>query len=1470
MVLSSPPYRKVFAVFNAVFGALIISFLIETLILRVVYSSLLFFGLYFLQNLIFDVTVAEKEGKCADGKAFQVNKVRSAMFFLGFLASIAVVIVPVPVTLSIGPFSVIFLGLPWWVFIRILLGLFLLSIFPGYMLYDAFLSKFGFGVVEKIGLTFALSFSVNTLLGLILLKFDGLTLVNILISIWLFVAVVTIARIVASKRKTVVVNSQSSQSFDRTEYLLLCIVFTIMLFSSYAIILSSDVGDPALGGDINRNIAASVSLIRGETPLYLSGYTLLLVFTFMAHYLTGLHVFASYVCLEFFVLLVPTSFYLLLKTLYSRDRKPSVIGAVLIPITSGFASLGLFDFMATYNMGGQSTFLALSNLKSKTALGAFAYQFYVMPLSYSLLFLSLAFAYRYCCRGRRLSDLLLCGLFAVLPLFTHSIFEFSCFLVTSVVFLLFSPTKNSVKAFLKICLSVLLFFIPFEVTTGTYSYTFINYSFHFTSVFGYSSLIDLLKFPLIALLALVLLLALFRKRISCLSSVAYRKVLSFPDSRLSKVMLWGIATVFFILTLYFWRLNWPTLNVYAVEWLPWYITILTYGFTPYLIIVALPYVVKKGAPRSLLFMFSWLLAVFLLASLSLLNSSFFPTPVWGRRWLYFAFYPLMGLTAIGLSAIHFTVPSKKDVLLKFRAVKIKFSLNELRYLPPILLIFAISFSFLSYAYTVELFYSGTYAKSISDPEAKAYNWILRNTPENAVFLTVTGSSTTQMESLACRKSFGYSDAAISWPLQVLFNSRLPDALLYSLKELDVSYIFITPRDTSFLAKNLQDTYLNSLLNVLPVVYEKDNVTLYAVPKYPMYEDSNYVLVSPIIDFQNISHVQASLALYDNFSTSLTNWMTLSGDWAIANGELHTSGKGAINNSCRIVSNQSFSNFVCEYKGKSMMLSDPQYIWGIFRYVDKNNFYSFYVGNTTYFVYECLNGSTSAIAAGKLGMPVNLTQWNSVKIEATYSTIKLYVNDNLIKTMQGTGREGKIGLQAWSGFHTCYDDVNVTSLTLPVDSKSALLGYQVASNMLVAAGVNFTIVPDVNLIRLQAGNVYIFPFNWHVTENILPNLQEYVSQGAHVVFFDPLFGSFDELDAAQSSLLSSTLQVKVGAALTCSDVCFEDNCINLIAKYTVHKLVYADGAGLRILANYTTNNQTETPYIIQKQIGLGTVTFVHVTDFLSPAMASTVLRQDLLKNSLHEIMKSLPKPVETRTELSSPFPQGLYKFTRCNDIPALLSLKDLYDCIYVYGSPIVLNGSCVAESNYVLMMMEQMKVNDLEISNATDRYSLRNDPLSYISLKGLVNLSLETDYIMLSSSPYYGGAMTTFSLPRPTTIHVNLINAELQLKTNDADPKYLSFTTGNCTIVIPNSESSVLKIALKQPVIKINGSLNLTAWQGIFWYGDKAIINFVINPNQDTIRGNLSLQLLCSFGGVQIKVEDVQDIQNVERHISLGN
>lgn len=1390
-----------------------------------------------------------------DRKFFHSSFISKLMLILGLIASLIVLFVPMHIVIPNASFSAFFMGLPWYAFIRILFGLFLLSIFPGYFICTVFLSKFDFDLIQKFCLILAFSFTVNVFLALLFFKFGYLTLNNILLGVWIVVVVVLLTKFVLSKKQKISSVSLFPQPFTKVEFLLLLSVFVIMVFSSFFIVLSSDVGDIALENDINRYLAGSVSTVNGQTPVYLTLYTLLQFFTHVAQYFTGLPLFASYVSLNFYVLLFPMSFYFFLKSLYPENRKTAIIGAVFISITGSFASLGIFNLFSDYLIGGQSAHLALNLLFNKVSLGAAGYQYYVMPLAYSLLFLSLGFAYRYC-RGKRVSDLLLCGLFAVLPLFTHSIFEFTCFIMTLLVFLLLLPLKTALKNFSMICFSILLFFIPFEFVTGIYGYTLVNYSFHFTSVFGYTNPVNLFIFPLSVCIVLLLVLIVFSKKIFHLYSILYRKILGLVDNRLSRITLLGIAALVFSLSIYFFQTNWLDLTIYSESWYPWYVVLFIFGLPLYLSIVTLPYILKKDA-KSFVFLSSWLFAVFLLASLSHFLPNFFDIVVWGRRWIAFAIYPLIGLSAIGLSTLPFYLPSKKSVSIKLREVLLKFNLNKIRPIATVLLIFALLFSFLSYTYKIEFYYLNTSAKVVSDAEFDAYDWIINNTPENAIFLSVTEGSSTRIESIGGRSCFGYSDSTLSWPLKVLFNSFLPETLLYSLKELQISYIFISPNDMSFLSNNLPDTYLPSLLSVLLKVYDKENVTLYQVPDYPLFEDSNYVLIRPTVDFQNLSDVQESLALLDNFDSSLDSWRIISGEWLLDNNCLYTSGRVNSSNRCQIVSNESFRNFIYEFSGKSLCQNQPRYIWGVFRYQNSDNYYFFYIGNTAFEVFERVNGVNSQIAGGNLGLTLDVEQWNTVKIEAIYNTIKLYVNGNLIREMQGTGREGTIGFEALAGFQTSYDDVKVTSLILPPDSSSALLNYQAAANMLISSGINFSIVSDSELFSLKQNCVYIFPYNYHVSESLLKNLQGFISNGSHILFFDPFFGSMDELNTEQNCVLSSIFQVKLGAASKYSIIRFAEKSINLSTKCTVENLMLDTQDYIRILAAYESDKQS-TPYILQKQIGLGTLSLIHITALLDPTIMP-VLRQDICNFSLQSLMKSLPEPVETKNDLTFSFPQNFFQFTISHDIFKMLSNENLHNQIYVYNHPIILNGSTKITSNYVLMSMDNLFV-DLEFINSTHNFSLNNDLLSYLTLKGSVILSIETDYVTLPS-PNYGGHLTTLEFNSSIKIHVNLIDAELHLKTDDADFD-VSFTTGNCTIIIQNTKANNLKIALDQPVMMIDGNLQFTEWQGIFWYGDKAILRLSTSSSiRYVIQGSLSLQPLYSFGGIQIKVVEVNSIAN---------
>ena len=105
----------------------------------------------------------------------------------------------------------------------------------------------------------------------------------------------------------------------------------------------------------------------------------------------------------------------------------------------------------------------------------------------------------------------------------------------------------------------------------------------------------------------------------------------------------------------------------------------------------------------------------------------------------------------------------------------------------------------------------------------------------------------------------------------------------------------------------------------------------------------------------------------------------------------------------------------------------------------------------------------------------------------------------------------------------------------------------------------------------------------------------------------------------------------------------------------------------------------------------------------------------------------------------------------------------------------------------------------------------------------------------------------------------MVNAELQFEINETCPERIFVNNGNFRMLIPGSET--LLLALKKPLIRISGNLNMTSWQGIFWYEDKAIMSHLIHSC--VIRGDFSVEPLFNFGGILLEIMDVSSIESLE-------
>jgi len=97
--------------------------------------------------------------------------------------------------------------------------------------------------------------------------------------------------------------------------------------------------------------------------------------------------------------------------------------------------------------------------------------------------------------------------------------------------------------------------------------------------------------------------------------------------------------------------------------------------------------------------------------------------------------------------------------------------------------------------------------------------------------------------------FSPSWLSYSWLRDILLESSRPEAVLYTLHKACVDYIFATESDISNLKKEFPNSSFLTMLNSFPVAYESQDrkCKVFAVPKYPLYQDSNYVLVHPTLN-----------------------------------------------------------------------------------------------------------------------------------------------------------------------------------------------------------------------------------------------------------------------------------------------------------------------------------------------------------------------------------------------------------------------------------------------------------------------------------------------------------------------------------------------------------------------------------------------------------------------------------------------
>lgn len=857
--------KKVGFVIATAVASLLLPLMIKTVILKISFG-LSFFTLALLLSLyLFSTPNGEREARY---KLVSRAHVDVIMYCFAIASSFSMLYIPVT-NYHLGDAWMLFTSFNVLETIRIVSGCFVLTTFPGYVVYRAFVSNKLDNTFGKLSLVLALSYIINVALGLLLSYTAGLTLVHYLFTLWIFVLACEALRRAFKREREIPTTHFALNNFIKNGLIVSTCI--ILVLSSYVITLSADPKDFALGGDIAYYVSNCNSFLRGQP--FSAHYVWFQVFIGVASMLTGLYPIHAFISIQFLMVLFPLSFYTLIVKVF-KNSKLATVGTVITTVTGGLSSIGILGLFQEYNQQ-ESIVSTLSTLRTKTQNWPWLsnHFFIVSTIDWSLLMLGLSYAYCYI-KGHsasRLNNLILGSLFFASTFFTHSIIGIIISL-PAILFFSLLDYKHLKRAAL-FCLITFLAVIAFDkLSYDLFVNTLSNYYLQY-GVFFAGSLLFPYQWGTIVLLAVVLLALLIRGFAGTIKRRSeHLEISRILSTKILSYVCVTIALVSFVvpLTLVFIRFNDTILPQETI--FPWYVYALRSAPLLQLAILSIPIILKRKHEERLgaYLMMSWVVSAFLVVGLNVLFPRFITPPVVNRV-LMSIYLPLGTLSALTLVSLKDVKTSKANVLIfRFSRCDTKVHISHVRrYASVYLLTVVLAFSFLSHVYSIEIFYQANMLGSMPNEEKDLYEY-LKNLPPNAKFLTYSFASYLSISSLAIHETHAYHQYGnfVSWPAEILFRLSSPEAVSYLLSRFEITHVVLTKSDSMELLE-FSNSSLVFMLNFFPICFSNSVASVYSVPAYLLDESSNYAIIKPTTKLAPDMVHTSSSNLYNVAYDSLT-------------------------------------------------------------------------------------------------------------------------------------------------------------------------------------------------------------------------------------------------------------------------------------------------------------------------------------------------------------------------------------------------------------------------------------------------------------------------------------------------------------------------------------------------------------------------------------------------------------------------
>lgn len=775
----------------------------------------------------------------------------SRKFFVLAVYAVSIVVVLLIPSDSSSQF-VNWLSIPAVNYIRLVAGLLLSSILPGYGLFRLIDRKRRFNGLASLVFSFFIS------LFLMALTTYATIVANVPISNIYWLTLILNLAIFAGfsltfvKKHEVVTDKRNESSVShRIDYLIIaCILLFfvigwIVYYSSYQLGSTGDMWDHyytvlqvSKGGLFS---SSHLSYLGDET-----WFSLHFIAFFQLTGFPSLNGWMTYAFINFFYVL---AFYLMVRGIIG-DKYPKlpVIATVIATLFAGFGWIEAL-FLASKSIASNSAWLSALYTAGSNTYNDIIYSFIYGPIP-EYFSLSVLFVLIYLMTSKRqfsVTNVILTVVLVVQGLLVHSP-EIIFFTIFYFCFIFFS-NREDLRRLKNFSFSILLgLLIVFVIG--------LPFSSHF--YFDMTSILPLL-FILIGLSFVPIYLrtknTMHLTFPSMLRDVRAR-INSFTFSRTIGIFILCIVWIFYGLSFFAWNSTLNdniTSNLGAVGLKPWYIYPISSGVSLLLGLMGLTFIILDKKTKLVNAKFLALsLALFFVAGiiLSFANISFnlvsTTSTYWEKRLYPFMLIPLSIFGAFFItqvsSKIHFISSARK-----FRPIMISVIVGLLI---AIVLVSGVASSVLALDY-VSLTSQGDPLASCSKAELQALDFLRTNASSDA---TVLGLSTDSNRLAYVFSGLNHLNSPYwftggSFQYIDVTNPELALKILYSL---NVTYLFATKSDLETLQSS--GYVVTHLLKYLPVAFKNTEVTIYQVPKLdPPSSESNLTLVIPSFAFDALSN-----------------------------------------------------------------------------------------------------------------------------------------------------------------------------------------------------------------------------------------------------------------------------------------------------------------------------------------------------------------------------------------------------------------------------------------------------------------------------------------------------------------------------------------------------------------------------------------------------------------------------------------